>query len=755
MGLLSFGRRSSKRTNSNSDLARQLARRANGRVRFEQLEQRSMLTISATIDGLQSDGSIQEPAGKDIFVPITSTTDDGSTAITYSATSSNPAVTVSVVPGDTYLTLNVNGTSSGGTAYSGTLTFKLFDTLTPNTVNEIETQVADGLYNNTTFARVLNSLSDILIAQGNYTSSGGNPTGTGSQFDDEFNSQLTFDSQGVIAWANAGPDTNDTQYFISGIDEPGTSTPLNQSDLSATRSLDYRYTIFGQLVDGFSTFNTMMNSTLVANPSGPDGTTPDTPSPLINVSSASIVTNDLDTVLDISAPSTATGTTADITVNGVETGGDGATTEEDITVNVVADTVIDPPFLGAISPTGIVSTTEGTPITITLPITNVDGATLNAQIVDPTTGAAPANVTIGTIDPSTGQVTLTPGANFTGSISLLAAVSGTNAVNTSFDTQPFTLTVNPAAAPAAPTNLTATALATNEIGLSWTGSTSTVTGYNVFRGTTAGAESGTPLNSTPLSASATSFNDLTATPGTTFFYTVQAINSGTSSGDSNEASATALTSGPTVPGSPTNLTASAASADEIDLTWTAATVTITGYNVFRGTAIGGESTTPLNSSPLLTTSFQDTTASAGTTYFYVVQAVDSTASSASSNEATATTSGSSHDRAGRPDPEHADGHLDQRDRSVLDGPHGQPDRLQRLPRHDGGWRIDDTAQQHTAVIDHHYLSRHHRDCRNDKLLCRAGDQWHGHQPEFERAERNGGQRDQPGGSHRPVAGFFQ
>ncbi len=609
---------------------------------FEQLEQRSMLTItSMTVDGVQSDNSIQEPAGKDLMVPIDATDDSGD-AISYAITSSNPDVTVTPVTGDTYLTLNVNGTSSTGTAYSGTLTFKLFDSLAPNTVSTIETQITAGLWNNTTFARILNSLSSLMIAQGNFTSTGGN-NGDGNQYDDEINSQLTFDNQGVIAWANAGPNTNDLEYFVTGVDEPGTTTPLTQSDLSANQqSLDYRYTIFGQLVDGLSTFNTMMNSTLVPNPNDVEGGVEQTslPSPLINVTSASIVTNTQDTVLEVSAPTSAAGETSTISIVGTEA--NGATAEQAFTVNVVGNTIIDPPFLGTISSTGIVSATENTPLTITLPTTNPDGATLEYQIVDPTTGAAPANVTIGAINPTTGQVTLTPAAGFTGSISLLAEVAGTNSANTSPDTEPFTLTVNAAVTPNPPTDLIATALATNEIGLTWTAPTSNITGYDVYRGTTSGGESSTPLNSTPLSATATSYDDLTAAAGTQYFYTVQAIDSTAASSPSLEANTTTPSSGLAAPTVPTNLTASVASATELDLSWTAGSGggTVTGYNVYRGTTPGGESTTPLNSTPLSpsTTTYQDTTVTTGTTYYYVVQAVDSTVASPSSNEATATPS---------------------------------------------------------------------------------------------------------------------
>jgi fibronectin type 3 domain-containing protein len=88
----------------------------------------------------------------------------------------------------------------------------------------------------------------------------------------------------------------------------------------------------------------------------------------------------------------------------------------------------------------------------------------------------------------------------------------------------------------------------------------------------------------------------------------------------------------------TNLVVTTPSATEADLAWSAAGAGTTGYNVYRGTAAGGESTTPLNSVPLSagTTSYQDTTALAGNTYFYVVKAISGSTVSAATNEASVT-----------------------------------------------------------------------------------------------------------------------
>ena len=78
--------------------------------------------------------------------------------------------------------------------------------------------------------------------------------------------------------------------------------------------------------------------------------------------------------------------------------------------------------------------------------------------------------------------------------------------------------------------------------LSWTAS---VDGgqYNVYRGTAPGAEGATPLNSTPITG--TSYTDPTVVAGTTYYYVVETILNGVSSGKSNEVSGTIPIAPPT------------------------------------------------------------------------------------------------------------------------------------------------------------------------------------------------------------------
>jgi len=92
-------------------------------------------------------------------------------------------------------------------------------------------------------------------------------------------------------------------------------------------------------------------------------------------------------------------------------------------------------------------------------------------------------------------------------------------------------------------------------------------------------------------------------------------------------------------GSPQSVSLSGAGTHDVILTWTASpSPGVGGYNVYRGTSSGGESSTPLNSSPVPGTTFDDVDVAAGQTYYYVVIALTSNGITLSgdSNEASAT-----------------------------------------------------------------------------------------------------------------------
>ena len=313
----------------------------------------------------------------------------------------------------------------------------------------------------------------------------------------------------------------------------------------------------------------------------------------------------------------------------------------------------------------------------------------------------------------------------------------------------------------APTGLTATT-STNysAVDLSWTAPAGSVTGYNVYRGTTSGGESITPLNGTLVAG--TSFHETSVKPGITYYYDVVAVNNGGVSPASSEAlvttapdlalnapvrvsstenggtlasyavdgkSSTRWSSqasdsqwidvplggrynitevrlnweaaagkdykiqvsdddttwttvrtvignttagwhdyaglsaagsfvrvlgtarltpygyslfdlniyGTRAPAAPSNLAPVPRYAYQVDLAWTPPPGAVTGYNLFRGTAPGAESATPINASPIAGTTFADTAVTPGVTYYYSVVAVNDSGPGQGSAEASATT----------------------------------------------------------------------------------------------------------------------
>ena len=114
----------------------------------------------------------------------------------------------------------------------GDMSIEFFTEDAPMTVNNFINLSRDGYYDNVIFHRVI---SGFMIQ-------GGDPSGTGHgemgkypgyKFEDELNNQRSYD-KGILAMANAGPDTNGSQFFIMHVNYP----------------LPYQYTIFGIVTDG-------------------------------------------------------------------------------------------------------------------------------------------------------------------------------------------------------------------------------------------------------------------------------------------------------------------------------------------------------------------------------------------------------------------------------------------------------------------------------------------------------------------------
>jgi YD repeat-containing protein len=177
-------------------------------------------------------------------------------------------------------------------------------------------------------------------------------------------------------------------------------------------------------------------------------------------------------------------------------------------------------------------------------------------------------------------------------------------------------------APTTPTNLSATAVSTTQINLSWTASTDNiaVTGYLVERCQGASCSNFAQI-ATPTT---TSYNDAGRTASTTYRYRVRAQDAVPNfSAYSTIASATTSGAGDTqAPTAPSGLTAGAISSSQVNLSWTASTdnVGVTGYRIERCTGVSCANFSQIGAPA--TTSYSDTGLSTSTTYRYRVRAAD-------------------------------------------------------------------------------------------------------------------------------------
>ena len=175
-----------------------------------------------------------------------------------------------------------------------------------------------------------------------------------------------------------------------------------------------------------------------------------------------------------------------------------------------------------------------------------------------------------------------------------------------------------------------------KVALSWTAPATTggsaITGYDVFQGTSPGSESGTPVNGSTLIAG-TTYTVHGLTNGTTYYFTVKAVNKTGTSVASSEVTATPAVAS----AAPANLRGTIGNA-RVTLAWTAPATdggsAVKGYDVFKGTSPGGESGTPVNGATLVAgTSYKVSGLTNGTEYYFTVKAVNGVRSSGPSNEA--------------------------------------------------------------------------------------------------------------------------
>ncbi len=121
----------------------------------------------------------------------------------------------------------------------GSIRLELHDDKVPKTCANFEKLVGEGFYDDLTFHRVIE----------NFMVQAGCPQGTGTggpgyQFEDEFHDDLKHTGPGILSMANAGPNTNGSQFFITHV---------------ATPWLDGKHSVFGRVVEGQDVVNTIRN----------------------------------------------------------------------------------------------------------------------------------------------------------------------------------------------------------------------------------------------------------------------------------------------------------------------------------------------------------------------------------------------------------------------------------------------------------------------------------------------------------------
>lgn len=247
------------------------------------------------------------PVGKTLLMPLTASDPDGG-ALSYKVSSSNPKILVRAKTGNPTLRLVVTHAGNGDTdaAYSGTMDFMLFRDWLPITAGFVGGMAQSGFYDNVIFHRITD-LGGGLGTTG-FIFQGGDPLGTGGggpgivdgdsstswKFQNEFSNGTIFSGRGQLAMANAGTqtgyalggggtlivpdylDTNGSQFFITD---------------GKPRHLDFKHNIFGQLLRGWDLLPKLRTTP----------TTNSAPNSQVKITSATLLPNETDAVLVLSA----------------------------------------------------------------------------------------------------------------------------------------------------------------------------------------------------------------------------------------------------------------------------------------------------------------------------------------------------------------------------------------------------------------------------------------------------------------------
>lgn len=466
--------------------------RLTGLQSLETLSQRSGVAIPQSETPSMADlPNVSVGIGSPLHVPIDAYDPNGNPLTISVSSSDSNLVTAEVLSGNRSWRLNVAG--------YGDMVFELFEHRAPAATGRIIelTTAQPPFYDGVTFHRVIN----------NFVIQGGDPTGTGAggstlgDFDDQYNLELQHNRTGVLSYAKSTDDTNDSQFFI-------TEGPQ--------RFLDFNHMVFGQLVEGEAVRDAISNTAT-------DGS--DRPINAVTIETATVFDDTENGVIVLRPTGNGTGS-ATITVTVSD--GQGQSTSQTFIANVIQDTANGAPFLNPIDP---VSTEVNTPVSIHLSSQDKEGDTViyQAQVVgSPNFGL--------TVDSATGQVTVTPPADFVGELTFRATVRQTTQATTSSqdDNQLVTVTVTQ------PETSAPTSVDLNAESDSGASDSDNITNANILvftvAGTTTGAlveihSGGNVVGSATATGSSTevTVNDVAALgEGTLLFTATQSIGSQTS-----------------------------------------------------------------------------------------------------------------------------------------------------------------------------------------------------------------------------------
>jgi cyclophilin family peptidyl-prolyl cis-trans isomerase len=349
-----------------------------------------------------------------LHIPV-DTYDPNGGPLTVTVESSNPSViSAEMISNPKSLRMIVDG--------YGEMVYRLFADEAPRPVGRIEQLANAGFYNKTATNKIIfHRVIDNFVIQG------GDPTGTGSggstlgNLDDQFDVDLQHNRTGILSYAKSTDDTNDSQFFI-------TEGPQ--------RHLDFNHSIFGQLIEGESVRQGISRTAVNAS----------RPTREVVINSMEIFNDTENGLIRLKAQ----GTTGSATITVRVTNSEGRSFTRTFVATAAADTNNGGPFLNDITVPPIA---PGQTVTIQLTGQDKEG---DAIFYDASRrGTVPYQFNINN---STGQLTVTAPANFSGAFDLSVGVRATSSSSTAdlFDTQ--TLTFNVGSALSAPTSVDLAAL---------------------------------------------------------------------------------------------------------------------------------------------------------------------------------------------------------------------------------------------------------------------------------------------------------